>query len=1822
MALQSSKDSLQTDLEHLKRQRAYKRGLVTKTERKIKSLFESHPDDWDPVAIDDLSDALSSAVTAHDVFQSQIDELLLADAAAYDLEQSEAEKHSELHSSLRLSLKRVRQQQQVWTGSISLVADLDRLSLITDKSTARFATKLENFSTSCRSLFNTPPALQSHPALKDRIQTFKKSIDEFTNDIESAASSATSSSISTSTSSTDLRPRMAPLNLEIPKYHGDPLQWEAFELELVSLLKHRAVGFSDTDKYAIIRQAIVPPQGKALVSDRLKSGASVDDLILDLRKTYGRPQLVIPILVQKIAEPPRTDQSATALRRFKESVLDTYRALDTHLHGDLGLFLPHFLRPFLDGKLREDWERLLFEKLPNPTMKDLGDFIEQRLLWADTQARPTHSSNNNLSSSSTSSSSTSHPTSYPPSSPKRKSAPPAKCASCGEAHWLGRCQAFSALDTDSRNRLVREKRLCLNCLSPAHAVRQCTNQHSCRHCSQRHHTLLHRDTRPNNSTPAAPPTAPSTVAVVDTPVHAEPASVAQGSGNFICTVVARLQHNGKITKARVLLDHGSGGSFMTEELATHLGLPRHPQDRIFEGFGQGTIRSKHKVFVPLASTTSTFSTNPIEFSICAHALTTSPPSDRDSVRDLATQQGLVLSDPEMGGKVDIILGEEHPWDLCGEVSRINRHRFIATEFGYGVVGPLASRAQVLTLIPQDTNLHDVLARLWSLDHVPEASQLTANEQRAVQHFKDTVILKDNRVTVALPFKQDPPKLGDTKRQALSRFFHNERSLRAKGKLEDFDTALREYIDLGHAHVVPRDQLQPLNPVYYMPVHGVFKDTSSTTKVRPVFDASAKSTTGASLNDCLLVGPNLYPQLADILLQFRQHPVGLSADISKMFREIRLAPDQQDLHRFILRQPDGQVVDCRMERVTFGVASSPFLATQTLRFIADHYESTFPRAAKLVRAVFYVDDFVSGAESIQEADSIRDELCGLLSKAGMTLRKWRSNSKEFLDHTPACLREVETAPLQLHESAKALGVHWNTTNDTLHVSVPPLPSANVKVTKRLVASISASVFDIMGLFAPTTIIPRTILQDTWKLHLPWDKELPDNLKQLWTSWVDDLPNIQSHAVPRQFFSSKQPHVFKSLHGFSDASTKAYGAAVYFRAVLPDGSIQTTLISAKARVLPTKHTTVPRAELLGAHLLARLLAHVGNLLDISHEHLFAWTDSAIVLHWLAKDSTQLRDRFVANRVQACHDLLPHTRWKHVRTEDNPADLASRGVAASDLVHSTLWWAGPQWLSEAPDSWPALPISRPPEAVQVLSISPSLSMETPRHDFLNELWQRFSSLHTLERTVAWIYRFFNRIRLKISPPAEILTSKEIFTSRNKLIQLSQEQDFPEVFVYIKQDKTLPKHHVLHKFLPTLHDGTLRLKSRVRDATSHTSPKLLTPLHPHSHFTRLLLHTSHRSYLHPGVAALQSIIADKFYVSGLRNILKKISRACPACQRAYARPLSQQLGMLPAVRTTPSPPFMKVGIDFAGPLQIRRGYTRKPLFEKCYVAVFVCMATKAIHLDLCASLSTEDFLATLTRFVSRRGCPSDIFSDNGSNFVGAREEIRELEALLGSRETKEGTSHFAQRNGISWHNIPPRAPHFGGLWEAAVRTMKMLLKKNLSPHTLRFDELYTLLAEAESILNSRPLTPILEDESNIGDVITAGHFLIGRPLRALPAQEPPSGKISTLRRWRLVSKIKHELWESWLKLYLATQHQRYKWTKTQQNLQVGDLVFVKDEVLKVRQWPLARIIKTFPGDDGQVRAVRLRCHGKEYTRAIQLLIPFTPDSSPSTDDSSTHPT
>ncbi len=470
---------------------------------------------------------------------------------------------------------------------------------------------------------------------------------------------------------------------------------------------------------------------------------------------------------------------------------------------------------------------------------------------------------------------------------------------------------------------------------------------------------------------------------------------------------------------------------------------------------------------------------------------------------------------------------------------------------------------------------------------------------------------------------DPLELGTSRPAAIRRFLQNERSLRSKSKLDDFEAVLQEYVHLGHAETVPTTDLaQPVTMCYYLPIHGVVKKFSTKTKLRAMFDASAKTSTGISLNDQLLPGPNLYPLLTSVLTAFRCHKIAITADISKMFRDVELDPDKRNYHRFLMRKSTSEIIDYRMQCLTFGVKFSPFLSTMVLLEHADRHSKFHPQASSIVKSAFYVDDCLTGVSTMEEAAHIREQLCELLNLCGMTLRKWRSNSAELLSTVSEELQEA--ADLQLTDplaSSKTLGNHWNVATDVFYLPVPTV-SPDITATKRNLASIAAQVFDVLGLYSPAMVVIKILLQRLWKQGLNWDEPAPPDISESWSNWLQQLPVIASHPVSRHLSPHSQAIVSRQIHAFADVSTSAYGTVIYLRVLHEDSSVSVRLVTSKAKVASVKPSTVPRLELMAAHLLARLVTVVLRDLQLTPEDVYAWTDSSIVLAWHRGFSTRLK------------------------------------------------------------------------------------------------------------------------------------------------------------------------------------------------------------------------------------------------------------------------------------------------------------------------------------------------------------------------------------------------------------------------------------------------------------------------------------------------------------------------------------------------------------------------------------------------------------------------
>ncbi|XP_029162266.1 uncharacterized protein LOC114933860 [Nylanderia fulva] len=488
--------------------------------------------------------------------------------------------------------------------------------------------------------------------------------------------------------------------------------------------------------------------------------------------------------------------------------------------------------------------------------------------------------------------------------------------------------------------------------------------------------------------------------------------------------------------------------------------------------------------------------------------------------------------------------------------------------------------------------------------------------------------------------------------------------------------MNEYLTLGHMSPVSAASLSPGSRICFLPHHGVLRSSSTTSKIRVVFNGSARTGGGSSLNNWLLTGRNLLPSLADTLTRWRRHRYVFVADIKMMYRQIQLHRDDRDLQRILWTEGD-EVKEFQLNSVTYGLASAPYLAIRVLHQLANDEVGRFPLGADVLRQDVYMDDVLTGAATLDAADDLLDQVAALCTAGGFPLRKWAANDDRLLVKIPLAHRlDVMTGARLPSESHSVLGLRWNPREDVLSLSVRPTSTA--LPTKRSVLSQTARLFDPLGWLAPIIVRAKLLVQSAWIQQLDWDAPLTRDDAAEWTRLEEELPLLEEIRVPRWFQGDAATNS-QQLHGFCDASERAYAAVIYLR-----GVIDVTLVIAKTKVAPVKRVSLPRLELCGATLLAKLAEHVRSSLGLEGSAMHLWTDSTVTLGWIRGHPARWTT-FVANRVAEIHRENQDAKWRHVPGRDNPADCASRGVSPKELLRHSLWWHGPTYLSGHPDTWP---------------------------------------------------------------------------------------------------------------------------------------------------------------------------------------------------------------------------------------------------------------------------------------------------------------------------------------------------------------------------------------------------------------------------------------------------------------------------------------------------------------------------------------------------------
>ena len=1333
-----------------------------------------------------------------------------------------------------------------------------------------------------------------------------------------------------------------------------------------------------------------------------------------------------------------------------------------------------------------------------------------------------------------------------------------KCVYCdSNEHRTNNCNDVTS--PTERKKILMQKKLCFNCAAGQHSANACKSKMSCRLCHKRHHTSICQTSE-------------------------EPGLTTDVGKTTVVHPVVLVQINGR--KFRALLDSGASHSYVSSTVTdlTHA-----------RAVGSNTRR--------IATLMGVTTTKVYEYDVCMKALkgnfaldtrvtrinkkellTLDNPHNEKRVANYPHLRGVELEDCPMKDRlpVHIILGANEFAQIRTRVPlRVGRHGEPVAEltrFGWTIMAPGVEADLSAGLLA--VNATADFEQLCALDVLGLADSPSGDQHEVYREFREQLTRDEQEgwYETGLPWKGGHPPLPNNRAGSLRRLTTQVTKLRRAGKVEEYDAIIKEQLAEGVVELAPD---QPVGREFYMPHRAVIRETAESTKMRVVYDCSARAAAGVpSLNDCLHPGPALQNKLWNVLVRGRFHPVAVAGDVRKAFLQVRVREGERDALRFHwLRELNStDVQTLRFTRVLFGLASSPFLLGGVLEQHLESWKDRLPGNVAEIQRSLYVDDLITGAPTVEEARNLKSDAISIFADGGFQLHKWHSNEPELEanSQTPTNNADAETTYAKLQFSStppngcKLLGLGWDKAADTLSVTIP---SEGAVTTKRGILAKIARIYDPLGIVSPVTLQGKFLYREACELKQSWDDPLPRTLASNWEKWERALPG---HVMTRRSLARYQePIDAVELHTFGDASGRGVAAAVYAVVHQASGTTQ-GLVAAKAR-LAKQGLTIPRLELVAGHMAANLTNNVrGALEGFPVSTTVCWLDSTVALHWI-RGNGEYR-QFVANRVQkikACEIA----EWRYVPTDQNPADLGSRGGE----VTSDLWWDGPSWLRYR-DAWPANPVTAasPESTAEAKIIREAMAMTTVHNevDEFDELLDRHDLRKTL-RVGAWITRFTRNCRLGTEKLVGPLTTEELKYQTTWWVQRVQARAM-----------NAPKFTAdrLQLNLQVNAEGVLECRGRIQGSY----PAYLPDDCP---FTEKLVRRAHVTTLHGGVGLTMACVREKYWVPRLRQLVKRVVKSCWGCKRfqavAFAAPPP---GQLPKERTEGSTAFEVIGVDFAGPIR----YRKTPKVEgKAYLVLFACSLSRALHLEVLPNLETVTFLASLKRLVARRGRPSKIYSDNGKTFVGAAKWLKQI------RSDERLQAYIADED-ISWQFNLSRAPWWGGQFERLVGLFKRAFFKSIGGSTLTWAELCEVVLDVETQLNRRPLSYVEEDVQL--PILTPAAFLFQRSNR-LPEREPWREEDADLRkRAKYLQTCKDALWRRWTREYLTALRERHRGNHENKtvSLKIGDVVIVRSEERSRGKWTLGVVTELFEGRDGVVRAARVRTGKTHLERAVQHLYPL----------------
>ncbi|XP_077393414.1 uncharacterized protein LOC144030741 [Festucalex cinctus] len=1609
-------------------------------------------------------------------------------------------------------------------------------------------------------------------------------------------------------------------------FNGDPIQFTEWKASFFSLIDQKAI--TPAEKLYYLKKYVGGPALQVLNGTFFRNDdCAYQDAWNKLNHRFGQPFSIQRAFRVKLANWPRIlPKDAEGLRDFSDflnscqDAMPHVKGLDILNDCEENQKLVYKLPDWAASRWNRQVTQSLNERQEFPSFKDFAMFVSTEAEIACnpiTSLYALHSSDNTEKKGSrdTKRNKASVLTTHTvmdvisPSSNQRDLKPP--CMLCQDTmHQLHACPKFTEMSLLERRNYIKEKRLCYGCLKSGHAAKECRHRHFCDNCKGKHPTVLH-DYNYDKERSSSEMESNHDAAATSLSITSDGASCT----SMVVPVWVSSKTDPNVEKlVYALLDTQSDTTFINQNVSDSLSAQKHPVKlKLTTMSGTNTIipsetviglrvrgySSATQVDLPVTYTKDCIPMNRAHIPTCETAKQWSHLREiADELQPMKDCEVALLigynCSRAMAPRQVILGGDEEPyavrtdlgWSIVGRSSQNHDsqstsrlcHRITVKEL------PPVTPADVIRTLEFDFKDGSEDSKTVSQDDIIFLKKLEKGIRKNIHgHYE-----------LPLPFK-NRPSLPDNKNSVKIRLNHLRRKLQQDERYkEQYVEFMEDVIERGDAEEIKDDGIE--GEKWYIPHHGV-RHAKKPDKLRVVFDCSARYQ-GTSLNDHLLSGPDMLNNLSGVLIRFRQHPVALTCDIEKMFHQFHVDEADRNFLRFLwwkkgdLNSPPSEF---RMKVHLFGAASSPGCANFGLKHLAKENSDHYPRGSQFIMRDFYVDDGLASIESTEEAIQLAREARKLCSMSGLRLHKFVSNDRDVLESIPPSERAVNVTNMDLSFDSlpleRVLGIQWDVESDCFQfcISLKDQPA-----TRRGILSTVASLFDPLGFVAPVLLQAKIILQEMCRRGTGWDDPLLKELQPKWIQWRSELAQLHNVTIPRAYSPVGFGKVFKTeLHHFSDASLKGYGQCSYLRLQNEHGDVHCTLVVGKSRVSPLKVTTVPRLELAAAVVSVKMSHMLKEELGYAVTEEFFWTDSKVVLGYIKNEARRFHT-FVANRVQKIHLSSSPEQWRHIPTSENPADHASRGLSPNELL-SSIWFTGPKflWNKEIKlpmDEIPELTVGDP-EVRNVLTFSTRTTEQVSLIDRLS----KFSSWSLATRAVARIIR---RVRNNTANTLTTVTERE--EAECCIVKNLQKSVYPAELKLLSGGNSLPSHNSLYSLDAFLDkDGVLRVGGRLCKSSLPNCIKHPAIIPRNHHITKMIIGHYHKMTKHQGKGlTLNEIRSNGYWIPGINRAVTSYIRQCVTCRR-HRRPIEEQrMADLPPERVEPSPPFTYCGMDCFGPFLTKQG--RKEI--KRYGLLFTCLSSRAVHLEMLDDMSTDALINGLRCFVAIRGAVRQIKSDQGSNFVGAKNELKEALREVNA----DRLAVFLSEKQCDFSMNAPHSSHVGGVWERQIRSVRSVLRSTLALSSGRLNDasLRAFFYEAMAIINSRPLTvDNLSDPQSL-EPLTPNHLLTMKIDKALP---PPGAfvreDIYGKKRWRQVQYLAEQFWSRWRQEYLANIALRQRWHTPRRNLQIGDIVMMKGEDSHRNEWRLGRVSETTANEDGLVRRVKVCVGDKELGKKGERL-------------------